>query len=109
MTYFGDEQWKKNERKLFKKATSKFVDLMRNRFLRKLTEGYSGWDIESNLPAIKRQLEHHIKKGYAYQNLVDIANISMMIYFLQQKKKENQWTSKKRSCLNVRRQEKIAL
>ena len=57
-----------------------FAEKMRQKMRAKHLEGWSGWDEPDLQPRIEGDLSEHISKGFDRENLVDIANLSMILW-----------------------------
>ena len=61
---------------------SAFTETMFNKLLKKISQGYSGWDSRTPevIESIKAKLANNINNG----DCVDVANLSMMLWNIQQ-------------------------
>lgn len=71
-----------------KLAVTRFSKAMFNKLERKYVDGFIGWDREENTLNILAKLNEHCEKQFSNptdENLVDIANLSMMLWNLRDK------------------------
>jgi hypothetical protein len=80
------KSWSKKDIKKFKRATKKFRKKMLFKFNQKQQEGFFGWNELENYDAVWERLENHVKRGSS--QAVDIANLAMMIWYLDKKKEK---------------------
>lgn len=73
-----------------KLAVTRFSKAMFEKLERKYVEGWTGWDKSENAFNILAKLDEHYHKQLSAptdENLVDIANLSMMLWNLTNKEK----------------------
>lgn len=74
------------ELKKLEHVVDNFSEEMKKKLREKYSEGFYGWDDPNNKDLIKHELKIHIEKdGEQY---IDIANLSMMLWNLENKRKE---------------------
>ena len=64
-------------------AVDQFAEAMKRKLVRKMHEGYHGWDNLTNLQVIKGWLLGHAAQVYCElpSQAVDVANLAMMVWY----------------------------
>lgn len=77
------------ERDRIAKAVAEFADEMRRKMLRKLRQGYHGWDRTSYRYAVNQKMLLHAGRLFAGDTTqaVDVANLAMMLVIMDRKEK----------------------
>jgi hypothetical protein len=62
---------------------NRFSDKMWHKLIRKLDQGYYGWDDPFLKKSLQESLIKHIEKGFDAENMVDVANLAAMLWNLE--------------------------
>ena len=60
---------------------SSFTDAMASKVMQKVEKGYVGWDQPQIASVLEQKLTENLQKG----DMIDVANLAMMLWNLQQK------------------------
>lgn len=71
-----------HETKILYRAVKLFSDKMIIKLLEKAEQGFRGWNDETSKENIIALLQKHIERGKGQR--VDVANLVMMLYFLEE-------------------------
>ena len=60
-----------------------FGSILKRKLFHNANSGWKGWDDIKNKEAIEERLRKNIDEGFCNKNLINIAILSMMLYFIQ--------------------------
>lgn len=66
-------------------AITAFAESMKSKMLKKLNQGFTGWDNPANASFLRSSLTEHVHKDQTtMKQMVDVGNLAMMLWYINE-------------------------